>query len=122
MVFFEGYAERVGRKTGGGSLAEEKRVRGRDFPLRPCFTVLHRQVTDFPPLGWRGGISPALTQQRFLPEQPRLPAPPSQLPAAPPPPPAAAARSQGLPSLVPGGLNCRYSGQFKSYYCFVSVL
>lgn len=34
-----------------------ERDRGRDFPLRPCFTVLHRQVTDFPPLGWRGGIS-----------------------------------------------------------------
>lgn len=67
MVFFEGYAERVGRKTGGGSLAEEKGERGRDFPLRPCFTVLHRQVTDFPPLGSRGGDFSISQTAAFLP-------------------------------------------------------
>lgn len=96
MVFFEGYAKRVGRKTGGGSLAEERKERGRDFPLRSCFTVLHRQVTDLPPLASRpargglgGGISPSLKTQHFLSQQrsPRVLTPPRRQhrPAAAPP-------------------------------------
>lgn len=137
MVFFEGYAKRVGRKTGGGSLAEERRERGRDFPLRSCFTVLHRQVTDLPPLASRparegegggGAVSPALKPQHFLSQQrsPWVLTPPRRQhrPAAAPPsrggrgggrlrPPALATVAKWLLSLAPRVLNNSRTHQFK---------
>lgn len=122
MVFFEGYAKRVGRKTGGGSLAEERRERDRDFPLRCCFTVLHRQVTDFPPHGQHGGdFSSSQKKQHRLSEQrsPRVLTPPRRrcpVPSPPPPRPAhpgPATLAKRLLSLAPPVSSNSHTHQFK---------
>lgn len=69
----KGYARRVEKKLGGGSLCRKARERGkRFFPLLSCFTVLHRQVTDFTSLlSWptlRGFLS-SVKKQHFLSRQ-----------------------------------------------------